>query len=115
MYWIQIYDPLGNAWLSTLFASLPIVLLLLALAVLEWRAHVAAFAALVAAIGTSVVIFQMPVPLALATAAYGAAYGLLPIGWIIVNAVFLYNLTVASGQFEIVKQSVSHLSDDRRI
>ena len=57
----------------------------------------------------------MPVPTAAATAVYGAAYGLLPIGWIVVNAVFLYNLTVETGQFEIVKASVANLSADRRI
>jgi len=115
MSWIQVYDPLGNAWLSTAVAAIPIVLLLVALAVLEWRAHVAAFAALAAALATSVLIFGMPVPAALATAAYGAAYGFLPIGWIILNAVFLYNLTVETGQFDIVKHSVERLSTDRRI
>ena len=115
MSWIQVYDPLGNAWLSTAAAALPIVLLLVALAVLEWRAHVAAFAALVAALAVSVFVFGMPVPAAAATAAYGAAYGLLPIGWIILNAVFLFRLTVETGQFEIVKQSVGRLSSDRRI
>jgi lactate permease len=115
MPWIQVYDPLGNAWLSTLAAALPIVLLLVTLGVLEWRAHVAALTGLVAALAVSVVVYGMPVSSAGATAIYGAAYGLLPIGWIIVNAVFLYNLTVATGQFEIVKASVAHLSADRRI
>ncbi len=115
MAWIQVYDPLGSAWLSTAAAALPIVLLLVALAVLEWRAHVAAGAGLLAALAVSVVVYGMPVSAAAATAAYGAAFGLLPIGWIIVNAVFLYNLTVATGQFEIVKASVTSLSADRRI
>jgi lactate permease len=115
MSWIQVYDPLGNAWLSTLFAALPIVLLLVALAVLEWRAWVAALAALIAALATSILVFGMPVSSGMAAATYGAAYGLLPIGWIILNAVFLYNLTVATGQFELVKRSVGRLSTDRRI
>ncbi len=115
MPWIQIYDPLGSPWLSTVVAALPIVILLAALAVLEWRAHVAAFAGLAAALAVSVLVYGMPVPTAAATALYGAAYGLLPIGWIIVNAVFLYNLTVKTGQFEVVKASVAHLSADRRI
>ncbi len=115
MPWIQVYDPLGSPWLSTLVAALPIVILLAALAVLEWRAHVAAFTGLVAALAVAILIYGMPVSAAAATALYGAAYGLLPIGWIIVNAVFLYNLTVKTGQFEIVKASVAHLSADRRI
>ncbi|HVH28712.1 MAG TPA: lactate permease LctP family transporter [Vicinamibacterales bacterium] len=113
--WIQVYDPLGNAWLSTAAAAFPIVLLLVALGVLEWRAHLAALAALVSALGVSILIFGMPVTNATATALYGAAYGFLPIGWIILNAVFLYQLTVATGQFEIVKASVGRLSNDRRI
>lgn len=113
--WIQVYDPLGSAWLSTVAAAFPIVLLLVALAVLEWRAHVAALAGLAAALAVSTLMFGMPLPTAGATALYGAAYGLLPIGWIILNAVFLYNLTVETGQFEVVKHSVSRLSADRRI
>jgi len=113
--WIQVYDPLGHAWLSTAAAAFPIVLLLVALGVLEWRAHVAAFAGLLSALAVSTIVYGMPVPTAAATAIYGAAYGFLPIGWIILNAVFLYNLTVHTGQFEIVKASVGRLSSDRRI
>ncbi len=115
MTWIQHYDPLGSPWLSTAVAAFPIVLLLVALAVLEWRAHVAAGAALLAALATSTMVFGMPVAPAAATALYGGAYGFLPIGWIVLNAMFLYNLTVEAGQFEVVKQSVGHLSSDRRI
>ena len=113
--WIQVYDPLGNAWLSTAAAAFPIVLLLVALGVLEWRAHLAALAAIISALAVSTIVYGMPVGTATATALYGAAYGFLPIGWIILNAVFLYQLTVATGQFEIVKASVSRLSGDRRI
>ena len=113
--WIQVYDPLGSPWLSTAAAAFPIVLLLAALALFEWRAHLAALAGLVAALAVSVVVFGMPLPTAAATALYGAAYGFLPIGWIILNAVFLYNLTVHTGQFEIVKSSVGRLSKDRRV
>jgi lactate permease len=113
--WIQTYDPLGRPWLSTAAAAVPIVLLLAALGVLEWRAHRAALLGLIAALGVSIVVFGMPAPIALSTAAYGAAYGLLPIGWIVLNAVFLYSLTVETGQFERLKISVGGLSRDRRI
>ena len=115
MPWIQVYDPLGNAWLSTAAAAFPIVLLLGALAVFEWKAQWAALAGLASALAVSVLIYGMPVSSAAATAVYGAAYGLFPIGWIILCAVFLYNLTVTTGQFEIVKASVARLSADRRI
>src|SRR5262245_57816648 len=115
MSWIQVYDPLGNPWLSTAAAALPIVLLLVTLGVLEWKAHWAALTGLVSALAVSTIVYGMPVATAAATAVYGAAYGLLPIGWIIVNAVFLYNLTVETGQFGIVKSSVANLSADRRI
>src|SRR6188472_4176524 len=115
MSWIQVYDPLGAPWLSTAAAALPIVLLLVALGVLEWRAHMAALAGLLAALAVSVFVYGMPLPNAGATALYGAAYGFLPIGWIVLNAVFLYNLTDEAGQFEIEKSSVGRLSTDRRI
>jgi lactate permease len=113
--WIQVYDPAGSPWLSTAAAALPIILLLGALGFLEWRAHRAALLGLVSALATSVFIFGMPLGTASATALYGAAYGFLPIGWIVLNAVFLYSLTVATGQFEILKGSVGRLSGDRRI
>jgi lactate permease len=115
MAWVQTYDPLGNPWLSTFAAALPIILLLATLALLEWKAQWAALSGLTAALLISIVVYGMPTRTALATAVYGAAYGLFPIGWIILNAVFLYSLTVTTGQFEIVKSSVAHLSADRRI
>jgi len=113
--WIQAYDPLGRPWLSTLAAALPIVLLLAALGILEWRAHRAALLGLIAALGVSIGVFGMPAKTAIATAVYGAAYGFLPIGWIVLSAVFLYSLTVETGQFEILRMSVGRLSSDRRI
>jgi lactate permease len=113
--WIQVYDPLASPWLSTAAAALPIVLLLAALGVLEWRAHRAALLGLVAALAVSVFAYGMPAKTAAAAALYGAAYGFLPIGWIVLNAVFLYSLTVETGQFDVLKTSVGHLSADRRI
>src|SRR5918992_3090361 len=115
MEWIQVYDPLNNEWLSTLVAALPIVGLLVTLAFLEWKAQWAALTGLGLALVVAVAVYGMPIQSAAATAVYGAAYGLFPIGWIILNAVFLYNIAVASGTFETVKRSVAMLSPDRRI
>jgi lactate permease len=115
MEWIQIYDPLNSEWLSTLVASLPIVGLLVTLAFFEWKAHWAALTGLALALAIAVGVYGMPMQAAAATAVYGAAYGLFPIGWIILNAVFLYNIAVVSGTFDTVKHSVAALSPDRRI
>src|SRR3989442_3167259 len=115
MEWVQIYDPLGSALLSTAAAALPIVLLLVTLAFLERPAYEAALAGLAAALSVAVGIYGMPARGAAASALYGMAYGLFPIGWIVLNAVFLYNLTVRTGTFETVKASVAQLSGDRRI
>ena len=115
MPWVQAYDPAGHAWLSTLAAAFPTVLLLVTLAVLKWPAHRAALAGLLAALAVSAGVFGMPLVPALASAAYGAAYGLFPIGWIVLAAIFLYNLSVRSGTFDTVRESVAGLSGDRRI
>lgn len=114
MEWVQVYDPLGAAWLSTAVAASPVVVLL-GLLVSGVSAPRAAFAGLVCALLVSTLAFGMPVPSALAAAGYGALFGLLPIGWIVLAAVFLFQLTVASGQFEVVKRSVAAISPDRRM
>ncbi|HEY2930388.1 MAG TPA: lactate permease LctP family transporter [Acidobacteriota bacterium] len=115
MEWIQIYNPAGNAVISTLLAALPIVVLLVLLAAFEVPAQWAAMSGLAAALLIAIVFYRMPAATALASAGYGAAFGLVPIGWIIITAVFLYNLTVETGQFEIIKHSVASLSADRRV
>jgi lactate permease len=115
MPWLQVYDPLNSPILSTLVAALPIVVLL---GLLGWghvSAHVAAAAGLFTALIAAIFVFRMPAVTAMASAADGAAYGLFPIGWIVVMAIFLYALTVETGQFEVVKRSVASLSPDRRI
>jgi lactate permease len=113
--WIQLYDPLGSFALSTLAAAVPIALLLVALGVLQWPAWRAALAGLVAALAVAIGVYGMPPVPALAAAAGGAAYGVFPIGWIIVAAVFLYDLTVRTGHFDTIRQSVARLSADRRV
>lgn len=115
MEWIQVYNPTGNAVLSTILAALPILVLLGLLAIFEIAAQWAALAGLVAAFIVSVLFYGMPLSNATAAVVFGAAYGLLPIGWIILAAVFLYNITVETGQFEVVKNSIASLTSDRRV
>lgn len=112
--WVQNYDPLEQPFFSTLMAASPVVVLL-ALLVLGWHAHRAALAGLGLAIGVAMFGFGMPWPSVIAAGVYGAAFGLMPIGWIVIAAVFLYRLTVISGQFDVVKQSVASISPDHRI
>lgn len=114
MDWVQIYDPLGSPLWSTLLAALPI-LALLGLLAGGFDAPKSALAGLIAALAVAIFGFGMPAVAAFASAGYGACFGLLPIGWIVVVAVFLFHLTVKSGQFEIVKRSVAALSPDRRV
>jgi lactate permease len=114
MDWVQVYDPLGFPALSTAAAATPIVVLL-GLLVAEVSAPKAALSGLLTALGTAIFVFGMPAPAALAAATYGACFGLVPIGWIVLSAVFLFQLTVHAGQFEIVKHSVAAISPDRRM
>ena len=113
--WPQNYDPFGNAWLSTLVAALPVVVLLGAIAWLEIKIHLAALLGLGVALAVALFAFRMPVDAALATAGYGAAYGLFPIGWIILNLIFLYQLTVDKGLFAVLRGSLAHLAPDPRV
>ncbi len=115
MTWTQNYVPLGNLHLSALVAAIPVVVLLAALAFFHVKAHVAALLGLVLAQGIAVGVYGMPLGMAGATAAYGAAFGLLPIGWIILNAIFIYDITVKTGKFEVVKDTIGGLAGDRRI
>ncbi len=115
MQWTQTYDPVGGVLLSALVASLPIVLLLFLLAFAHMRAHWAALIGLLSALLVAVFVFQMPVTLALASAGYGAAFGLLPIGWIVVTAIFIYEISVYTGQFDVLRRTIAGLSDDKRI
>ncbi|MBI1650278.1 L-lactate permease [Hyphomicrobium sulfonivorans] len=113
--WSQVYDPFGSMVLSTAVAAIPIAVLLGGIGIFELRAHVAALLGLAAALLVAIVFFGMPAPMAGLAAAYGAAFGLLPIGWIILNVIFLYQLTVERGDFEILRTSIGAISDDRRL
>ena len=115
MVWSHVYDPLASPLLSTLVATLPLVALLGLLAGAGWSAHAAAGAGLATALAIAVGIVGMPADAALAAALHGAAFGLFPIGWIIVTAMFLYQLTLEAGALEIMKRSVTRLSADHRM
>lgn len=113
--WPQSYDPFQNLLVSALVASLPVVLLLTLLAVFHVRAHVAALIGLASAMLIAIFVFGMPAKLAVLTAGFGAMYGLLPIGWIVISAIFVYEITVETGQFEVLRGKIAHLTDDRRL
>ncbi len=114
MEWVQVYNPLGSTALSSMAAGLPIVVLL-GLLVVGVSAPRAALAGLCTALIVAIGIFGMPASKALAAATYGGCFGLMPIGWIVLPAVFLFQLTVRSGQFDVLKHSVAALSPDRRM
>jgi lactate permease len=115
MTWTQVYDPFGVWWLSTLAAALPVVVLLGLLAVFRVKPHLAAVAGAATALAAASVVFGMPWSLSSASLAYGAAFGLLKVAWIVVAAVFLYDISVYTGQFEIMKSSVAAITADRRL
>jgi len=113
--WQQQYDPTGHWLLSTIIASLPVIVLLGALAFGHVKAHYAALAGLITALLTAILGFGMPARMAAATAVYGSLYGLFPIGWIVLNVIFLYQLTVDAGRFEVLKHSLTGITQDRRL
>src|SRR5467141_1851786 len=115
MHWTQIYDPFGHWWLSTLVAALPLLVLFGLLAGLRVKPHLCAIAGAFTAAVVAVVFFGMPVTLAAMSFGYGVAFGLLKIAWIVLAAVYLYDISVETGQFEIMKESVAGITPDRRL
>ncbi|HWK35462.1 L-lactate permease [Sphingomonas sp.] len=114
MLWSQTYHPMGP-WLSVLLAAVPIVVLLGCIGFFHVRAHIAALLGLLSAALVAVFAFGMPAGLAVRAAGFGAAYGLLPIGWIVLNIIFLYQLTNERGQFTVLRDSIARISEDSRL
>lgn len=113
--WNQVYLPLGGVGWSALAAGAPIILFFVSLAVLRLKGHVAGALTLALALVIAIAVYGMPAERAFASAAYGFAYGLWPIAWIIVTAVFLYKIVVKSGQFDVIRSSIVALTDDQRL
>lgn len=115
MVWQQIYDPMNSMWLSTLLAAIPVVVMLMGLGFLHMKAHIAAGAGLVAALIIAVFVYNMPAEMAGRAALFGGFTGLLPIGWIVLNIIFLHQLTEQNGSFKVLQDSLSGITEDRRI
>src|SRR5271166_5832294 len=113
--WSQQYDPTGHWLISTLIAALPVVVLLGSLAFGHAKAHYAALMGLGTALVVAVFAFHMPGRMAAATAVYGVGYGLFPIGWIVLNVIFMYQLTVETGRFKVLQHSMTGITQDRRL
>ncbi len=115
MQWIQIYDPFGRWWLSTLVAALPIIVLFGLLGGFKVKPHWCAIAGALTAVTVAILVFKMPLILAAMSFGYGVAFGMLKIAWIVLAAVYLYDISVETGQFEIMKESVAGITADRRL
>ncbi|MFZ2852698.1 MAG: L-lactate permease [Rhodocyclaceae bacterium] len=115
MVWQQIYNPLGSIGMSALLASVPVVVMLAALAFFHVKAHMAAILALLAALAIAVAGFGMPLAMATDAAIFGAFNGLVPIGWIVLNIIFLHRLTTENGSFKVLQNSIAGITSDRRL
>lgn len=113
--WNQSYDPLGNIWLSSLIAAVPIIFFFAALTRLKLKGYVAGTLTVILSLAVAVGFYGMPTSMALAAGAFGFFYGLWPIAWIIIAAVFLYKVSVETGQFEIIRRSILSVTEDQRL
>src|SRR5881396_100919 len=113
--WNQIYNPLGNAALSTVAAALPVVTLLVLIASGKVKAHIAAIIAVIVANLITIFVFTMPANMSIRASVLGIVTGFFPIGWIVLNVIFLYQITVVTGKFELLKRAVGGVTEDRRL
>jgi lactate permease len=113
--WSQSYDPFGNIFVSAALAAIPAVLLLVLIAVFNVKIHRAALVALAATVAVALGVYHMPVAYAASSLAYGVGYGLFPIGWLVLNVIFVYQLTVRRGLFDVLRQSLAQIAPDPRI
>ncbi|WP_310628517.1 L-lactate permease [Limnohabitans sp.] len=115
MVWQQVYDPFNNMVVSTLLAAIPVVVMLVALGFMHIKAHIAAGLGLVAALVVAILAYGMPAEMAGKAAMYGGLTGLLPIGWIVLNIIFLQQMAEQNGSFKVLQDSLSGITDDRRL
>ncbi|CAM4062980.1 L-lactate permease [Bacillus manliponensis] len=113
--WVQVYDPFHNIWLSAAVALIPIVFFFLALAVFRMKGHTAGFITVLLTVLIAIFVYKMPFTMAMAATGYGFAYGLWPIAWIIITSVFLYKISVKTGQFDMIRSSVLAITNDHRL
>ena len=113
--WTQVYDPFGNIWISAAVALIPIIFFFLALAVFRMKGYVAGFITVVLTILVALFAYKMPFTMAMAATGYGFLYGLWPIAWIIIMSVFLYKISVKTGQFDVIRASVLSITSDHRL
>lgn len=115
MPWTQVIDPLNNLTLSAIVAAIPVLFIFWALIIKKMKGYLASLLTVLVAILFAIVIYGMPLKLALLSTFHGVLYGLFPICWIIIGAVFLYNVTVVSGQFDIIKSFMAFVTSDRKL
>jgi lactate permease len=113
--WNQIYNPLGNATLSTIAAAIPVVTLLVLIASGKVKAHIAAVIALIVANIITIFVYTMPADMSIRASLLGVVVGFFPIGWIVLNVIFLYRITVETGRFELLKRAIGGVTNDRRL